>query len=129
MRQNKDDSFTINGNIYNGIKDLASPNTILKEMINTKFDVYQDKFGNFILRRLELYPCFDSHDYLHENRYYRQYMICKEIDEVNEKYNFIISHKERFNSCEYNSPLLAPLIYADDDQPIIKLMIKDEPNL
>jgi len=127
VKQNSSDKIVIYGNNYNGIKDLAPSSKVKKtEMNDYTFDYYQDKYGMFILRRCELFPCFDRYDRMCENRYYRRYMICKSLEELLEKYNLIVSTDERFNSIEYNSAQLAPLIYADDSMAMIEIMIEKE---
>ncbi|MBP3657161.1 MAG: hypothetical protein J6K32_10755 [Clostridia bacterium] len=37
--------------------------------------VYRDVYGRTVLALCERFPCFDSEDYLYENRYYRWYFI------------------------------------------------------
>ena len=37
--------------------------------------VYTDAFGRTVLALRERFPCFDSYDYLYEDRYYRWYFI------------------------------------------------------
>jgi len=126
-KQDKQARFTINGHLYAGIRDiLPLANANLTNLVNLKFDIYQDKYRNYILRRCERYPCFDSHDYAHENRFFRRYLICKSMEEAIEKYNYIEEHNESFNLSTHNSPLLAPLIYADDDRPEIEILTCSE---
>ncbi|MFZ4549310.1 MAG: hypothetical protein ACOYN4_17820 [Bacteroidales bacterium] len=115
--------FVINGNSYTSIFDLApKKESVITQMENSDFDIYRDNHGKYILRFCQLFPCFDSSDRMYENRYYRRYMICRSMEEANEKYTFILSQNEHFNDINYNSAFLAPLIYADDESPIIRIM-------
>ena len=36
---------------------------------------YRDVYGRDVICLKELFPCFDSYDYLYENRYYRWYFL------------------------------------------------------
>ena len=38
-------------------------------------DVYYDVYGREVLCLAELFPCFDSYDYMHETRHYRWFFI------------------------------------------------------
>ena len=38
---------------------------------------YRDIYGREILHLAERFPCFDSNDYLYENRYFRDLFICE----------------------------------------------------
>jgi hypothetical protein len=120
--QGKQDRFEINGNIYELITDLLCKNVIVISDMNYKFDVYCDKFGNYVLRKCESYPCFDSSDRMYENRFYRSYMICTTQDEVIEKYNYIMEHNPDCRANENTPSFLAPLIYADDGTSTIYIM-------
>ena len=37
--------------------------------------IYEDVYGRKVIALYERFPCFDSYDYLHENRYYNWYFI------------------------------------------------------
>ena len=38
-------------------------------------DHYRDIYGRDVIALRELFPCFDSYDYLHENRYFRWFFL------------------------------------------------------
>jgi hypothetical protein len=120
--QSKQDQFEIEGSVYEGISDLLSESIDLIPDINYKFNVYRDKYGNYILNKSELYPCFDSSDRMHENRYYQSYMICVSEDETIRKYNYIMEHNSDCRANEYTPSFLAPLVYADDGSSSIYIM-------
>jgi serpin B len=121
-KQDKQDRFEINGNIYRLTADLLHQKVTVIHDMNYPFDVYQDKFGNYILCKCEPYPCFDSSDRMHENRYYRSYMICSTKDEVIEKYKYILEHDPGCRADEDTPSFLAPLIYVDDGKSTICIM-------
>ena len=123
ITQSRQDRFEINGNIYDGINDLFPEKAIVIQGLNYKFDVYLDKFGNTVLRKCELYPCFDSSDRMYENRYYISYLICTSKDEAIEKYNYILEHNSNAQANEYTPSFLAPLVYTDDGKTEIRIMI------
>ena len=127
-KQPKLDGFEINGNIYKGIEDLLCTKvTVIGEM-HYKFDVYRDRFGNYVLHKWEPYPCFDSSDRMYENRHYRSYMICTSEDEAIEKYHYIMKNNSNCEANEYTPSFLAPLIYADDGNPKICIMTDSNKN-
>jgi predicted methyltransferase len=121
--QSKQDLFEIDGNIYEGIADLICENVEIISDMNYKFNVYRDKYGNYILSKSELYPCFDSSDRMYENRYYRSYMICVSEDEAIKKYNYIMEHNSDCRANEETPSFLAPLVYSDDGSSSIYIMM------
>ena len=38
---------------------------------------YRDKYGREVLYLRERFPCFDSYDYIYEDRFYRSLYICE----------------------------------------------------
>lgn len=55
------------------------PYTSIKQLCAEKFDeqghVCKDIYGREVFAEWERFPCFDSYDYLYENRYYRWFYI------------------------------------------------------
>ena len=39
---------------------------------------YLDRYGRKVFYVIERYPCFDSYDLIHENRYHRWYFLCED---------------------------------------------------
>jgi hypothetical protein len=122
VKQGKQDRFEINGNLYELITDLLRKKVHVMSDMNYKFDVYRDKFNNYVLRRCELYPCFDTSDRMYENRFYRSYMICTSKEETIEKYNYIMENNPDCRASEDTPSFLAPLVYADDGTEMIYIM-------
>ncbi len=118
----KQDRFQINGNIYEGIPDLFCKKVSVIADMNYKFGVYQDKFDNYVLTKCEAYPCFDSSDRMYENRFYNSYLLCTSLEEVIEKYNYIMENNPGCRADQYTPSFLAPLVYADDGLTTISIM-------
>ena len=55
------------------------PYTSIKQLCAEKLDEYghvcRDVYGREVFAEWERFPCFDSYDYLYENRYYRWFYI------------------------------------------------------
>lgn len=45
--------------------------------------------GQLLLEYSRLYPCFDSYDYANEDRFHRNYWLCKDEQELMIKYEYI----------------------------------------
>lgn len=60
--------FEAAGRKYTGLSQL------LAEKTNDSGE-YKDIYGRRVFEVKERFPCFDSYDYLHENRYYRWFYI------------------------------------------------------
>jgi len=121
-------AFVIDGQEYHGLKDLIAlkMGTSKSTLGNYLFDIFQNKYGKYLLYRSEGFPCFDSSDYAHENRSYHQFMICNSMEEALKKYDFIQETSESFNIIAFNSPKLAPLVYATDGIDKIQIMTKNK---
>jgi len=46
-----------------------------KWIIEWEYPVYEDAYGRRVIQLYERYPCFDSSDYLYEDRYFNWYLI------------------------------------------------------
>ena len=75
-----------------------------------------------ILERSKLFPCFDSYDYASENRFYRNFLFCKNEEDANEKrpvydaiprgYGCVIDRK-------YPEHLRPLIYYADESNEML----------
>jgi|WetSurMetagenome_2_1015567.scaffolds.fasta_scaffold177655_2 hypothetical protein len=127
-QKDKHGRFEINGNVYEFTTDLLYTKvTVIRDM-NYPFDVYQDKYGNYVLCKCEPYPCFDSSDRVFEDRFYRSYLICSSKDELIEKYNYIMKYNPGCCADDYTPSLLAPLIFVDDGKSTICIMTESDKN-
>ncbi|WP_291530687.1 hypothetical protein [Bacteroides sp. UBA939] len=76
----------------------------------------------YILYHYALYPCFDSYDRMHENRYFRAFYICRSLAEVQARYDYLTKGKLFFvdlNPSKKHRPLLCPYVYYDEDKKLI----------
>jgi hypothetical protein len=92
-------------------------NVILTELKGDKYFCYCIAKDVHVFYHNELYPCFDSSDYAHENRYYRSYYICSSLKEVQEKFNYLTSYGVytcNLNPAEKHRGYLAPYVNFDD---------------
>ena len=134
--------FTIFGKTYNSFKELFPIKKVgdfsewwersyfdgfpitqqVLKVVNANFEnthlkgweIFYDRFSNLILRKEELYPCFDSSDRMYENRYYRLYIFCKNEDDLRNKIAWIKKNGCNIYSKDYLPQNLAPMAYLDD---------------
>ena len=64
--------FWAAGRVYHSWKDLCH------KKLDEDGHVCRDIYGREVLAVWERFPCFDSYDYLYENRYYRWFFIREE---------------------------------------------------
>ena len=69
VKLNKNCKLNVMGHTFQGIEDIMS-------WEGTK---------PMILEKSKLFPCFDSYDYASENRFYHNYLFCKDEADANEK--------------------------------------------
>lgn len=61
--------FCVAGKYYTNMRQLT------KRTVEEGSRRYQDIYGRDVIEIRERFPCFDSHDFLHENRYYRWFYL------------------------------------------------------
>lgn len=61
--------FLAGGRPYASIKQLCA------EELDERGHICKDVYGREVFAEWERFPCFDSYDYLYENRYYRWFYI------------------------------------------------------
>lgn len=62
--------FTAGGRPYTSVSQLCA------KKLDEGGHICRDIYGREVFVQWERFPCFDSYDYLHENRYYRWFYIC-----------------------------------------------------
>jgi hypothetical protein len=82
-----------------------------------KMYYYQLAPDRYVLYDCRRYPCFDSYDSMYENRCYRAFYLCRSIEEMQAKHDYLTSGKLFFYNenpdAEYREPLV-PYVYFDD---------------
>lgn len=124
--QRRNEPFTIYGNTYQGGDDILRRKTGTEAIYlpgYKGYSIYIDRFGQYILEWSELFPCFDFHDRMNENRYYRRLMVCQTEEQAMEKYKYCIENKISMRWVNELHKPLAPMIIADDERSEIQLMI------
>lgn len=73
--------FTAAGKVYLSLAQLRAKKLDEQEGVlyrGYKIPAYRDSYGRRVLYFRERFPCFDSYDSIHENRYYHWYAILHE---------------------------------------------------
>ena len=73
-RLNNNETIVVLGASFNGVKEMIEH--ARKRM---------PKEGVYVGEDSHLYPCFDSEDYMSENRYFTNLVFAKSIEEIDEK--------------------------------------------
>jgi hypothetical protein len=122
----KGTTFSISGEKY-----VIEDNLLLPE--NAKADDFPlQHFGNmwqyridenrFVMYHCERYPCFDSYDYQYENRYRRTYYLCRSLEEMQKKYDYMHGgaiYLSNLNPGEKYRRPLCPYVYCDDGRETV----------
>lgn len=123
----KDASFSLDGVEYSSFRHFCTVDKDYKPeaiTVGLGFYVFRNKKGQLILEYSRLYPCFDSYDYINENRFHRNYWVCKDENELLEKYDYITKKlrcmNDDYSSCPMPS-FLGPAVFYDDGSEIMKI--------
>lgn len=112
------DSVTILGHDFSGLQEIASTTEALlgsKSCQASYLDIQNPKVH--VGELYERYPCFDSDDYVNENRYYVNYLI---RDHKIQESDLLACRDAKCsgNACRVNEKLsheLLPMVYYDGD--------------
>lgn len=101
-------------------KRLAPAGTNAGDLELVRFDkmwYYLIGENRYVLYDSRLYPCFDFDDRMYENRHYRVFYLCRSMQEMKNKYDYLQSEKLFFaglNPDEKHRPQLSPYVYIDE---------------
>ena len=101
LKNNK--TIEVLGASFNGVKDMIEH--ARKRM---------PKNGVYVGEDSNLYPCFDSEDYMYENRYFTNLVFAHSIEEIDEKLR-ILMHVEKHGNYNKLTAELHPMAYWQGD--------------
>ena len=91
------------GASFNGVKEM-------KEHARKRIP----KDGVYVGEDSQLYPCFDSEDYMYENRYFTNLVFAKSLEEIDEKLR-ILNQVERHGNYNMLNCELHPMAFWQGD--------------
>ena len=97
------ETIVVLGASFNGVKDMI-------EHARKRIP----KAGVYVGEDSQLYPCFDSEDYMYENRYYTTLVFAKSLEEIDEKLR-ILNQVERHGNYNKLNCELHPMAYWQGD--------------
>ena len=114
------DDFTLLGHTFHGLEDMES---YMRPQEGEKQDV-------FVNRVIESYPCFDSSDYLYENRFFRNYIVRKHpIGEEEEERLEKLPSWDNYNKVTEQIPDdMLPVVYYKGDGDFMLVATAKENN-
>ena len=97
------ETIVVLGASFNGVKEMIEH--ARKRM---------PKDGVYVGEDSQLYPCFDSEDYMYEDRYYTNLVFAKSLEEIEEKLR-ILKQVERYGNYNKLNRELHPMVYWQGD--------------
>ena len=97
------ETIVVLGASFNGVKEMIEH--ARKRMPKDCVYVGEDS---------QLYPCFDSGDYMYENRFYTNLVFAKSLEEIEEKLR-ILKQVERYGNYNKLNSELHPMAYWQGD--------------
>ena len=97
------ETIVVLGASFNGVKEMIEH--ARKRM---------PKDGVYVGEDSQLYPCFDSEDYMYGNRYFTNLVFAKSIEEIDEKIR-ILKQVERYGNYNKLNSELHPMAYWQGD--------------
>ena len=73
------------------------------------------KDGVYVGEDSELYPCFDSEDYMYENRYFTNLVFAKSPDELDRKMRILTQMSQLSSNYNKLTAELHPMAYWEGD--------------
>ena len=132
LKLKKGATFTISGEKY-----VITDNRLLPEGAKAE-DFPLQNFGRllqyqigenlFVMYHSARYPCFDDEDYQYENRYRRTYYLCRSMEEMQQKYDYMHGgaiYLQNLNPAEEHRRPLCPYVYCDDGQETFEVYGND----
>ena len=89
---------------FNGVKDMIE---------HARKRIPKD--GVYVSEDSELYPCFDSEDYMYENRYFTNLVFAKSPDELDRKMRILTQMSQLSSNYNKLTAELHPMAYWEGD--------------
>ena len=106
-------TLSIHGQTFEGAEGL-------KDYVREQTDSSQP----YIVDRCQRFPCFDSEDYANEYRFYRNFLICHDKQEADDKLKRMKQLPHSFNFCLVSDELpddMRPMVYYADESMTLML--------
>ena len=97
------ETIEVLGASFNGVKDMIE---------HARKHIPKD--GVYVGEDSQRYPCFDSEDYMSENRYFTNLVFAKSLEEIDEKLR-ILNQVERYGNYNKLNCELHPMAYWQGD--------------
>ena len=105
MKKFKNNETTeVLGASFNGVKDMIE---------HARKRIPKD--GVYVGEDSELYPCFDSEDYMYENRYFTNLVFAKSPDELDRKMRILTQMSQLSSNYNKLTAELHPMAYWEGD--------------
>ena len=127
--------FTLRGVAYEGLADLEKRASEFRGYETLAeypyFAFFVNHRGQGILRYVCRYPCFDSEDYAHENRYHYNYWVCADKEEAKRKLAYILENlrccNDDYSGCDMPD-WLGPAVFYDSGTGLFHIGGEDNPD-
>ena len=103
-RLKNNETIVVLGASFNGVKDMIE---------HARKRIPKD--GVYVGEDSELYPCFDSEDYMYENRYFTNLVFAKSPDELDRKMRILTQMSQLSSNYNKLTAVLHPMAYWEGD--------------
>ena len=103
-RLKNNETIVVLGASFNGVKDMIE---------HARKRIPKD--GVYVGEDSELYPCFDSEDYMYENRYFTNLVFAKSPDELDRKMRILTQMSQLSSNYNKLTAELHPMAYWEGD--------------
>ena len=103
-RLKNNETIVVLGASFNGVKDMI-------EHARKRIP----KNGVYVGEDSQLYPCFDSEDYMYENRYFTNLVFANSLEEVNNKLTILEQISQLSSNYNKLTAELHPMAYWEGD--------------
>lgn len=123
LTKKNSNQFSIKGQQYTQLEDFFTGKSLSWEDVgypnnlSYKLQLMHNIKGQLFLIHNKRYPCFDSWDYAHEDRYYTTCILCDDIETANYKYKLL----DFISNFENIPALLGPVLYYDSGKDYLAI--------